>query len=237
MLLNARDPETGESMTDRQLRDEVTMMFIAGHESTAMALTWAWYLLSMHPDVRNRLRREVSEVLAERTPVLEDLEKLEYTAMVVDETMRLYPPFWAVLRQPRVADEVGGYRIPAGANVFISPYVTHRHPDFWENPEGFDPERFSAERSAGRHRYAYLPFGAGPRKCIGEMFATIEMRMTLAMIMQRFRVDLLPGQPIGLRAGLSLRPRYPILMALSACGPLGADGGASKAGKPSEGLA
>jgi cytochrome P450 len=215
MLLNARDEETGESMNDQQLRDEVTMMFIAGHESTALALTWTWYLLAMHPHTRNRLREEVVEVLGDRTPMVEDLEKLRYTEMVLDEAMRLYPPFWAVLRQPRVADEIGGYHIPAGANVFISPYVTHRHPEFWENPEGFDPERFTPERSEGRHRYAYFAFGGGPRKCIGETFARIEMQLGVAMAAQRFRVDLVPGQEIALRPGLSLRPRHGMMMTLA----------------------
>jgi cytochrome P450 len=219
MLLNARDPETGESMTDRQLRDEVMMMFIAGHESTAMALTWAWYRLAMHPHARNRVRAEAEEVLGDRTPGVPDLEKLQYTSMVLDEAMRLYPPFWAVLRQPKAADEIGGYHIPAGANVFVSPYVTHRHPAFWENAEGFDPERFTAERSAGRHRYAYFPFGAGSRKCIGESFASFEMQLTVAMAAQRFRVDLVPGQDVALQPGLSLRPRRPILMKLAPAGP------------------
>ena len=212
MLLAARDPETGEGMTNGQLRDEVVMMFIAGHESTALALTWAWYLLAQHPTVQDRLRSEVGEVLGGRTPEAGDVEKLRYTSMVIDETMRLYPPFWVVLRQPLEAAEVGGYHIPARANVFLSPYVTHRHPDFWENPEGFDPERFTPERSAGRHRFAYFPFGAGPRKCIGDSFATIEMRLAMAMVAQRFRMELLPGPDVGLKAGLSLRPARPILM-------------------------
>lgn len=212
MLLQARDEETGESMNDKQLRDEVTMMFVAGHESTALALAWTWYLLSMHPTAAQRMHAEVDEVLGGRLPAFEDLPQLKFTTMVIEESMRLYPPFWAVLRSPREDTEIGGYPIAKGSLVFLSPYVTHRHPDFWDDPEGFDPERFTPERSAGRHRYAYLPFGAGPRKCIGEAFAMMEMQLAVATVAQRYRLDLVPGHPITLQPGLSLRPKYGMRM-------------------------
>jgi cytochrome P450 len=214
MLLQARDEESGEGMNDKQLRDEVTMMFVAGHESTALALAWTWYLLSMHPTEAQRLHAEVDEVLGGRLPGFEDIPKLRFTTRVIEEALRLYPPFWAVLRSPREGGEIGGYQIPKGALVFISPYVTHRHPAFWDDPEGFDPDRFLPERSEGRHRYAYLPFGAGPRKCIGEAFAMMEMQLVVAAVAQRYRLDLVPGHPIVMQPGLSLRPRYGMQMVL-----------------------
>jgi len=160
LLMETRDEQTGEGMSDKQLRDEVVTLFLAGHETTANALTWASYLLSTHVAIARRLQAEVDETLQGRTPTASDLPKLPYTRMVIDETLRLYPPAWITYRRAIGDDTVCGYRIPADATVSISPYVTHRDPRLWENPEGFDPDRFAPERSAGRPHYAYFPFGA-----------------------------------------------------------------------------
>jgi cytochrome P450 len=163
LLMMARDEETGEGMSNEQLRYELVTLFIAGHETTALLLTWAFYLLAQHPDVLTRLQAEAVQVLNGRTPTAADLANLKYTRMVLDETMRLYPPVWITNRKAIEADEIEGYAIPAGAEVSISPYATHHDPALWPEPFQFDPERFTPERSAGRHRYAYFPFGGGPR--------------------------------------------------------------------------
>lgn len=207
MLMEARDEETGEGMSDEQLRDEVITLFIAGHETTANALTWAGYLLSTHVEVGRRLRAEVDGTLGGHVPTVADLPRLAYTRMVIDEAMRLYPPVWVTDRRAVEADVVCGYRIPAGATVSISPYVTHHDPAFWENPEGFDPERFAPERSAGRPQYAYFPFGSGPRQCIGKGFALMEMTLVLALLAQRHELHLVPGRRVEPLAMGTLRPR------------------------------
>ncbi len=213
-LLKARD-ELGESMSDRQLRDEVVTLVLAGHETVSTGLSWMCYILSRHPDIAQRVHAEVDEVLGDRTPTAEDIPQLQYTTMVIKEALRLYPPVWIVARTPLEDDEVGGYHIPAGTIVYLSPYVTHRHPDFWENPEGVDPERFTKERSQGRHRFAWFPFSGGPRGCVGFLFANQEMQLVLAMMAQRFRLNIVPGHPIALRPEISLRPRYGMLMTLT----------------------
>lgn len=212
MLMEARDEATGEGMSDRQLRDEVITLFIAGHETTANALTWASYLLSTHVEVARRLRAEVDEKLQGRVPTAADVPELAYTRMVIDEAMRLYPPVWVTNRRAIEDDTVCGYHIPAGATVTISPYVTHHDPAFWVNPEGFDPERFAPERSAGRPQYAYFPFGYGPRQCIGKGFALLEMTLALALLAQRYDLRLVPGRRVELVAMGTLRPRYGLWM-------------------------
>jgi cytochrome P450 len=212
MLIQAKDEETGATFDDKQIRDEVTGFLIAGHETVSAGLTWTWYLLTRNPESWRRLKAEVDQVLGGRTPVLEDVPKLEYTTMVLQEAMRLYPPIFVLMRCNQEEDEVGGYRIPAKSNVVICPYVTHRHPAFWENPEGFDPDRFTPERSAGRHRTAYLPFAIGPRKCIGDTFAMLEMQMIVAMAVQRFRLSLAPGPPVVPQPAISLRPQDELMM-------------------------
>jgi cytochrome P450 len=214
MLLTATDEETGEGMSDQQLRDEVMTIFLAGHDTTAIALSWTWYLLSMHPDVARRLRAEVNTAVGDRPPTVADLPKLRYAEMVIQEAMRLYPPAWVMTRMPAADDAVGGYRIPARSVVFLSQYVTHRHPDFWEDPESFDPERFAPEAAAGRPRYAYFPFGGGPRQCIGNNFAMMEAQLILAMVVQAYRLDLVPGHPIAMQPLITLRPRHGILVRL-----------------------
>ena len=214
VLLSVRDPKTGAPLTDRQIRDELIGFFIAGHETVSSALSWTWYLLSRNPESRQRLGDEVDETLDGRTPVADDLGKLEYTTRVLLEAMRLYPPIFVLMRSPIEDDLVGGHRLPAGSNVVICPYVTHRHPDFWSNPEGFDPDRFTPERAAGLHRMAYFPFSGGARKCIGNRFAMAQMPIVVAMVAQRFRVDLLPGETVVPEPAISLRPRDPVMVTL-----------------------
>jgi cytochrome P450 len=212
MLVEVADSETGDGLTDKQVRDETISFFIAGHATIASALTWTWYLLSTHPAVWRKLRAEVAEVLGDRPPAVADLPRLAYTGMVVQEAMRLYPPIYLVLRRAMAADEVGGYRIPAGANVALCPYVTHRHPGFWDNPEGFEPERFAPEAARARHRMAFFPFSGGPRRCIGEGFALLQLPLVVAMVAQRYRLSLLPARPAEVEAAVTLRPRAPMLM-------------------------
>jgi cytochrome P450 len=213
MFLAIRD-ETGRQLTNVQLRDEIMTLFVAGHETVSTALTWVWYLLSTHPDAAARLRAEVDGVLGGRTPTVPDLPRLEYLGRVIKEALRLYPPLWNIPRMPRVDDAIGGYRIPAGSFLLLSSYVTHHNPAFWENPEGFDPERFTKENSAGRPRYAYFPFSGGPRGCIGFPFANMEMQLVVAMVTQRYRLDLVPGHPVVLSPDISLRSKYGMLMTL-----------------------
>ena len=214
MLLLARDEETGEGMNDQQVHDEVMTLLLAGHETTANALTWTWYLLSQHPHVQRRLHAELDGVLGGQRPAVEHLADLSYTGMVIEEAMRLYPPLWGMGRKVLTADEIGGYHIPKNYNIWLSPYVTHRHPDFWEDPEVFDPERFLPERSASRPRYAYFPFGGGPRLCLGSGFAMMEAQLILAMIAQHYRLQLIPGHPVEPEVLLTLRPRYGLPMTL-----------------------
>jgi cytochrome P450 len=196
MLLTTQDEETGTKMTDRQVRDEVMTLLLAGHETTSVALSWTWYLLSTHPDAESRLHAELDAVLGGRLPRTDDLPQLAYTRMVIEEALRLYPPAWAILRRAIDDDHIGPYRIRPGTTIFISPYAIHRHPAFWENPEAFDPERFTPERSAGRSHFAYLPFGGGPRRCIGNMFALTEAQLILATVAQRYRLRVVPGHTV-----------------------------------------
>lgn len=211
MLLHAQDADTGEHMSDEQLRDEVTTLLLAGHETTSNALSWTWYLLGQHPDVEAKLHAELDSVLGGRLPTMDDLERLPYNRMVIEESLRLYPPAWLISRNAIAEDEICGYRIPAHAYVLLSPYTVHRHLDFWEHPDTFDPERFTPERSAARPRYAYFPFGGGPRQCIGNTFALTEAQLILATIAQRYRLALVPGHEVSTEALITLRPRNGIL--------------------------
>jgi cytochrome P450 len=214
MLLAARDPETGEGMSDKQLRDEILTIFLAGHETTANALGWTWYLLARHPEAEARLHEELDRVLGGRLPTFADLAELKWTRMVIEEAMRLYPPAHTITRTALGEDRIGGVHVPAGASITISIYVTHRSPNIWPEPERFDPERFAPEAVAGRHRFAYLPFGGGPRICIGSGFAMAEAQVIVAAIAQRYRLRLAPGhavEPIGL---VTLRPKHGVWVTL-----------------------
>jgi enediyne biosynthesis protein E7 len=213
-LIDARDEDTGRPMSDQQLRDEVKTFLIAGHDTTAITLSWCFALLSQHPAVERRVRDEFAEVLGGRTPTAEDVPNLVYTKKVIQETLRHYPPLFILPRMPIEDDEIGGYRVPAGTSVIFCPYATHRHPDFWENPEGFDPEHFTEEAEKARHRYAYLPFSGGPRGCVGFPFAMMEMHLVLATVLQRYRLNLSPGHPVEYEPAISLRQRYGALMTL-----------------------
>jgi cytochrome P450 len=216
MLLAVRDEDTGERMDDRELRDEVMTFFLAGHETTSLALAWTWFLLSAHPEVDERLSVEVCRVLAGRTPVFADLEHLPGVRMVVEEAMRLYPPAWGISRLALTGDRLGPHAIPAGSIVFVVPYVVHRHPAFWTEPDAFRPERFAPAAAAGRPRFAYLPFGAGPRQCIGSQFAMIEAQLIVATVVQRYRLRLVPGHPVEPHPLITLRPRYGVRMTIGA---------------------
>jgi cytochrome P450 len=212
MLMEARDAEDGKGLTDEELRDEVMTMVLAGHETTANALSWALRLLSLSPLVDRRLHEESSAVLGDRPATFESLPRLGLAERVHQEAMRLYPPAWAFGREAINPDAFGEFRIPAGAAVTMSPWLLHRDPRWWEDPEGFDPDRFAPERSAGRPKYAYIPFAAGPRMCIGYTFAMMEMQVVLAMTAARYRLDLLPGRPTELEPSVTLRPRGGIWM-------------------------
>lgn len=212
MLMNAKDADTGEPMDDAQLRDEVRTIFLAGHETTSNALTWTWYLLARNPEAATKLRAELDRVLGGRLPTTDDIPQLPYTKMVVEESMRLLPPVWALSREAISDDEIGGCRIPSGSTVVLSQFITHRHPDFWDDPESFDPERFTPDRTKERHRFAYFPFGGGPRICIGSSFAMLEAQLLLATIAQRYELELVPGHPVELEPLVTLRPRYGIMM-------------------------
>jgi cytochrome P450 len=214
MFMEMKDEETGEGMSDKQLRDELLTLVLAGHETTANALSFALYVLSQHPNVLKDLRSEVDGVLGSRAPTLADLPKLPYTMQVIEEVMRLYPPAWCMERQAIEEDVINGHRIPKGAIIGIAPWVTHRLPRLWTNPEGFDPSRFSKEAKDARHKHAYLPFGGGPRTCIGNAFALMEMQIVLAMLVQRYRVDLVPGFQMELEPTITLRPKKGIPMHL-----------------------
>jgi cytochrome P450 len=213
-LAFARYEDSGELMDRDQLRAEVITLFLNGHETVSDALGWAFYLLSKHPSVERKLHEELATVLGGRTPTMDDVPTLKYTSWIIEESMRLYPPAWVIERDTIEADEVGGYDIPPKSTVVLSQWVTHRHPEFWENPEGFDPERFSPERSAGRHRFAYFPFGGGPRLCVGNNFAMMEMVLVLATIAQRYHLDLISGHRVVMEPVITLRPKYGIVTAL-----------------------
>ena len=217
MLLAARDEETHESMSDRQLKDEVMTIVTAGHETTANALTWTLFLLAKHPGVARRLHEELDAVLGpDRTaPTLADLPKLAYTTAVLQESMRLYPPVWSFERQALNDDVVAGYAVPKGAIVGLFPYLLRRDPRFWSDPQGFEPERFLSGKEAHRPRYAYVPFGGGPRTCIGNAFAMMEAQILLSMITRRYRLELAPGARVVPEPVVTLRPKHGLPMTLT----------------------
>ena len=221
MLMAARDEETGEGMSDQQLRDEVMTLMLAGHETTANALSWTFYLLSEHEAVWQKLQAELDQTLRDpatgrpRLPTVADLAQLPYTRQIIEEALRLYPPAWSIARMTVADDQIGEYPIKAGTAVYISPYAIHRHPAFWNNPDTFDPDRFTPERAAGRPRYAYIPFIGGPRQCIGNNFAMIEAQLILAAVSQRYRLKMVPGHPVVPQPLITLRPQYGLKMTLA----------------------
>lgn len=206
MLLLAEDEE-GRRMTDEQARDEVVTLLLAGHETTANTLNWTWLLLAQHPEVEAKLHAELAEVLNGRLPQLEDLPQLKYTERVVKEAMRLYPAAWAISREATEAVALRGGTVPPGSVVGVMIYFTHRDPRWWPEPERFDPERFCEENSAAIPRYAYLPFGGGPRVCVGNSFAMMEARLLLATIASRYRLEALPGHTVEPAPLITLNPK------------------------------
>jgi len=214
-LVAAQDAESGVGMTPQEVRDQVITIFVAGHETTAVAMTWVWYLLSQHPGEAAKLHAELDSVLGGRTPTQQDLAKLPFTRMVIDEAMRLYPPAPGLsMRRASEADTICGQAIPKGAMIAVSPWVLHRHATLWERPERFEPERFSPSRSLGRPRFGYIPFGGGPRVCIGMALALTEATIILATLAQRYRLDLAEGCTVELAPKITLRPKRPMRMIL-----------------------
>lgn len=207
LLMAARDPETGAALGDIQLRNETITFLLAGHETTANSLTWTFHLIANHPDIAAGVISEIDGVLKGRTPELEDLPKLVFTRHVIQESMRLYPPIWIIERRAIQADEISGFAIPKGSSVVISPYALHRHPDFWDRPEVFDPSRFEQKPPP-----AYLPFGAGPRFCIGNEFAMMEATIICAMVLQKFDVEPVPEHPVMPQPDITLRPAFGMKM-------------------------
>jgi cytochrome P450 len=212
LLIQARDQETGAVMDDRQLRDEVLVTFFAGHETTAQLLTWTWMLLSQNPEAEARLHDELSRVLGGRTPSVDDVSKLVYTRMILDETLRLFPPVAMFPRDVVADDTIGGYHIAAKTMAFVGPYMTHRHPDFWQKPLEFYPEHFAPGEAEKRPKYSYYPFSAGPRTCIGNHFAMFEATLVLAELAQRLTLKLVPNQNLEPEFVGTLRPRNATLM-------------------------
>ena len=198
---------SGPGMTDQQVRDEAMTIFLAGHETTANALTWTWYLLAKHPEIEARLHAELDTVLGGRPPTFEDYRRLPYTERVLTESMRLYPPAWIVGRTAMEDLEVIGYKIPAKSILLVSQYVNHRAPEYFPDPENFDPDRWLPEAEALRPKLSYFPFGAGPRQCAGEAFAWMEGVLVLATLAQHWRARLIADQPVELLPAITLRPK------------------------------
>jgi cytochrome P450 len=204
-LMLARD-EAGQPMSERQIRDEVITMLLAGHETTALTLSWTWYLLGLHPAVDAQLAEEVNTVLGEQAPTVDDLPRLRFTEQVVSEVLRLYPPAYAIGREALADCELAGYRVPAGTTAYVSPWVMHRDPRWFDNPQAFRPERWAGNLAKQLPRFAYMPFGGGPRICIGNRFAMMEAVLILATVAQRFRLEWQMDRPVRPKPSITLRP-------------------------------
>jgi len=215
MLMHTKDADTGESMTPQQLRDEVVTIFVAGHETTSNALSWIFYLLSQHPDKLRLVQQEIDEVLQGNLPTFETLKALTYTQMVIEEGMRVYPSVWMVGRRAVNDTQIGDYHFKKNAVFFLDIFSLHKNPDFWEEPDQFKPERFSPELKKKRHKYAYIPFGAGQRMCIGNNFALMEMQIVLAIALQKYEFPLAENcPPVELQPLVTLKPKNSILVDL-----------------------
>lgn len=214
LLLGAIDAESGKPLTEEQIRDEVITMLLAGHETTSLGLTWVWYLLGHHPEVEDRIGSEIDEALTGGKVTCEDIANLKYSRMVLEETMRLYPPVAVIWRQSRSEIEVGGYTIPEKTGILVSPFLTHRHEDFWPDPWVFNPERFNPETAPKRHPFAYFPFGGGRHICLGKHFAMLESQVVLATVLQRYRIRLLDHEPAIPHFSITLRPKNGLLCTL-----------------------
>ncbi len=208
MLMDSKDEETKQGLNDRELRDELVTFIFAGHETSANALTWTFYLLAKHPEIQKRLHAETVQVLQGKAPQFETLRQLSYVERAIKEAMRLYPPVWFTGRTLVKDDQIGPYHIPAASVVMPAFYVTHHRPDIWKDPESFDPDRFLPERIEKMHHQAYLPFGAGPRQCIGNMFAMMEMQIIVILLCQHYQFELIPDFKVELEPSITLRPKY-----------------------------
>jgi cytochrome P450 len=214
--LVAASREQGDEFDDRSLRDQILTLFFAGHETSATSLSWIHYLLSQNPDVRRKLRAEVDRIVGKRLPTMQDLDELRYVEQVVNESLRLYSPIHSISRVALADDTLGGYLIPAGANIYVSLYATHRLANIWPNPDRFDPERFTPEEEGKRPRFAFIPFAAGHRNCVGGSVAIIELKLAVAQLAQRYELDLAPGQRVEAAAGTTMYPRYGMNMLVRA---------------------
>jgi cytochrome P450 len=217
MLLEARDTQ-GVALTDTEVRDELVSLYVGGHESTAVALTWTAYELALNPDVQRRVRDELTTVLGGQPPTFESLQNLPYTRAVVDETLRVHPPAWQLVRRAAREDQLGGWTVQPRTLMVVSPYLLHRHPDFWKEPERFLPERFLPGQKEGRHRYAYLPFGAGQRQCVGNGYTLTLLTVVLATLLPRFELRLAPDYQLVPMSGSTHRPRNGVLATLTRAG-------------------
>lgn len=212
MLMEARDQKTGGAMSDRQLVSEIKTLIVAGHETTASTLSWAWYSLSQHPEVEEKLSCELCNLPESKVPTLCDLPKFTYTRQVIDETLRLYPAGWLLTRRALKDDQLGEYFVPAGTEIYISPYFIQRHPDLWEDPDRFNPDRVGLDHLQDRQPLAMLPFSAGARNCIGETFARVEMQIHLLTIANQLRLHFVETNPIELDVGVNLRSKHDFIM-------------------------
>ncbi|PAX52870.1 cytochrome P450 [Brunnivagina elsteri] len=214
MLMAARDEETGEGMSDEQLKNEAITLLIAGHETVASALSWTWYLLGQNPEIAANMQDELGKVLNGSNPTFDKLPQLDYTRRVFEETLRLYPPAWALPRVSLEDDEMEGYFIPKGTIVTLAKFITHRHPEFWENPDEFNPDNFLSEKVNQRPKFAYFPFGGGQRICIGKSFALMEATIIMAIVSQHFKLELVNNHPVEIDPRFTLRPKYGIKVKL-----------------------
>jgi cytochrome P450 len=212
IFIDARDKESGEPMTDKEMIDEIMTMIVAGSETSATTMNWTWYRLSQHPEVEQRVHDVVDLASYERIPGFEHLDELGYIRQVVEEVLRMYPPVWLFTRKTLEDDTLAGYHVAAGTDIAISPYYIHRHAAFWENPNAFDPDRFAPEQEKKRNKYAYIPFSAGPRRCIGDFFAMVEAQIHFGLMTRHFTLEHVADNPVELQPAVNLRTKHPIHM-------------------------
>jgi len=215
VFMDARDKETGEAMSDKELIDEIMTIIVAGSETSATTMNWSWYCLSQHPDVESRLHAEIDNASYEQSPGFEHIMELGYVRQVVEEVLRLYPPVWLYTRKAIEQDTLGEFDIVPGTDIFISPYYLHRHKDYWDNPETFDPDRFLPEQIKQRHKFAYIPFSAGPRRCIGDFFGIVEAQLHFGLLARHFKLSFVEDHPVELAPEVNLRTKFPIKMRIS----------------------
>ena len=212
MFMDARDKETGEPMTDKEMIDEVMTLIVAGSETSATTMNWTWYRLSQHSDVEAKVHDAVDKASYDGVPGFEHLEELAYIRQVVEEVLRLYPPVWLYTRKALNDDKIGDYPVAAGTDIAISPYYIHRNKSFWEDPETFNPERFAPDKAKQFNKYAYIPFSAGPRRCIGDFFGIVEAQIHFGLMTRHFSLEYVEDNPIELEPAVNLRTKYPIHM-------------------------